>query len=219
LNLSNRSNGLKEAYVVVRVRICFWALLRGWLFGVVLGLVVGGGFGTLLVPVLGTVLGGATGAVMGAIVGLPFAVLVAPASLLPRSAVVDRAWPAIVAAGLSFVLLSKVMFSEASLDASSEDLAIFVGTAVAAALITGLFGRAITRRVRVRALRTPETFVYFALGGTLVSIARLVMVEGWIHAGPWIALLCAFVGFIGGGILGLVLIGYNLLVTKEPAAE
>lgn len=204
--------------MVVRVRICFWALLRGWLFGVVLGSVVGGGFGTLLVPVLGTVLGGATGAVMGAIVGLPFAVLVAPASLLPRSVVVDRAWPAIVAAGLSFVLLSKVMFSGASLDAS-QDLAIFVGLAAVAALITGLFGRAITRRARIRGLRTPETFVYFALAGTLVSTARFVMAEGWIHAGPWIALLCAFVGFFGGGILGLVLIGYNLLVTKEPAAE
>lgn len=205
------------------VRIFFGAFLRAWLFGVVLGLVLGGALGSLLMPVLGAVLGGVIGgvigAVMGAMTGLPFAVLVAPVALLRRSAVADRAWLAIVAAGLTFVLLSQVMFSGASLDASSEDLAIFVGLAVAAGLIAGFFGRAITRRARIRGLRTPETFVYFALAGTVVSTVRLVMAEGWIHAGPWIALLGAFVGFIGGGILGLVLIGYNLLVTKEPAAE
>ena len=199
------------------VRILFGVFLRAWLFGVVLGLVMGGVFGALLMPVLGSVLGGVIGTVMGAIMGVPFAVLVAPVLLLRSSVVAERAWPAIVAAGLTFVLLSQVMFSGASLDASSEDLVIFVGMAVAAGLIAGLFGRAITRRARIRALRSPETFVYFALAGTLVAAARLVMAEGWIHAGPWIALLCAFVGFIGGGILGLALIGYNLLVTKEPA--
>ncbi|MFD7073157.1 hypothetical protein ACFV9G_03010 [Nocardioides sp. NPDC059952] len=195
-----------------------WAFVRAWLFGVMLGLVIGGAFGTLLMPVLGTLLGGVIGAIMGAITGLPFAVLVAPVSLLPPSPVADRAWPAIVAAGLSFVLVSKVMFSGANLDAS-EDLAIFVGLAAAAGLVAGLFGRAITRRARIRALRTPETFIFFALAGTLLSTARFVTLEGWIHDGPGMVLLCAFVGFVGGGILGLALIGYNLLVTKEPAAE
>ena len=198
------------------LRVCFWVFLRAWLFGVVLGLVMGGAFGTVLVPVLGSVLGGVIGAVMGAITGLPFAALVAPVSLLPASAVADRVWPAIVAAGLAFVLLSQVMFSEASLD-GSEDLAVFVGMAVVAGLLAGLFGRAITRRARIRALCTPETFVFFALAGTLVSTARFVILEGWIHSGPGMVLLCAFVGFICGGILGLALIGYNLLVTKEPA--
>ncbi|MFJ9393144.1 hypothetical protein ACIRON_30275 [Nocardioides sp. NPDC101246] len=196
----------------------FWAFLRGWLFGVVLGLVMGGSVGMLLVPVLGPVFGGVTGAVMGAMTGLPFAVLMAPVSLFPPSSFADRAWPAIVAAGLSFVLFSEVMFSGANLDVA-EDLVIFVGMAAAVGLIAGIFGRAITRRARIRALRTPETFVYFALAGTLVSTARLVTLEGWVDAGPWIALLCVVVGFVGGGILGLVLIGYNLLVTKEPAAE
>ncbi|NYI79436.1 hypothetical protein [Nocardioides panzhihuensis] len=201
-----------------RVWICFWAFLRAWLFGVVLGLVTGGVFGTLLVPVVGTVFGGVLGVGMGAIMGLPFAVLVAPVSLVPTSVVADRIWPAVVAAVLAFLLLSKVMFSGASLDPSG-DLAIFAGLTAIAGLLTGLFGRAVTRGVRIRALRTPETFVYFAVAGTLVSAARFVMVEEWNQAGPWIALLCAFVGFVGGGILGLVLIGYNLLVTKEPAAE
>jgi hypothetical protein len=208
--------------VAGRVWILCWAFLRAflraWLFGVVLGLVTGGVFGTLLVPVVGTVFGGAIGAGMGAITGLPFAILVAPVSLLPTSVAADRVWPAIVAAGLAFVLVSKVMLADASLDAS-EDLVIFACTALVSGLLAGLFGRAVTRGKRVRVLRAPVTLVLFASAGTLVSAARLVMLAGWSETELGVVLLCAYAGCIGGGILGLALIGYNLLVTKEPAPE
>lgn len=206
---------LSEVYVTGRVRSVFWAFWRGWLFGVVLGLVLGGGLGTFFIPVLGTIYGGVIGAVLGAITGLGAALLVAPAALFPPSVVLDRVWPGVVAAGVTYVLITEVVFSRTSFW-DDGDAPYFCVLVVGAGGLAMVFGAAVTRGVRIRFMRTPVV-VLGGIVGALSAVCRVVAEEGLGEPGMLAGLAVA--GGIVGGILGAVMVVFNLLVTKEPAAE
>ncbi|OIJ24820.1 hypothetical protein UG56_020485 [Nocardioides luteus] len=195
----------------------FWALCRWWFFGVVLGVVVGGGVGSALVPIVGTLFGAWYGGIVGAIVGLVASALVAPTVLLPPSPVFDRFWPGLVGFGMTFAL-GFAMFAE------NEGAGVAGGNIGAVLVIAGLsgavaawFGEAVTRGVRIP---LPHLVIGAAALGLVCSIAPAVV--GLSDAGasePGVVAVIMLLGLACGGILGSVLIVYNLLITKEPAAE
>ncbi|MGH3352692.1 MAG: hypothetical protein ACRDPS_18640 [Nocardioides sp.] len=192
-----------------------WAFWRGWLFGVVLGLVLGAGLGTFFIPVVGTVYGVAIGVPLGAVTGLAAAVLIAPVALLRPSILGDRVWPGVVSAALALLVSGKVVFR--GLDSGNLfDVGVVGGVAAVAGVLSACFGPAMIRRVRIRFLHAPSVGALGAAIGGLVAAGR-VAVEGWPE--PAVIIGFTFGGIVTGGILGLTLVAFNLLVTKEPAAE
>ena len=191
------------------------AFCRGWLFGVVVGFVLGGGLGTFFVPILGTVYGAVIGVTLGAIAGLGAGALVAPAALL-RPSPADRIWPGAVAASLVLVLAGKVVFGGVVLR-PSFDAAVVLGLAGLAGVLSAGFGPTVIRGVRIRRLRTSAVVTVGASVGGVVAVARFLAVEGWAEPALFVALTTGAI--VVGGILGLTLVAFNLLVTKEPAAE
>lgn len=199
-----------------RMRLVFWAVCRGWLFGVVLGLVLGGGLGTFFIPVVGTIYGGLIGLVLGVIAGLAAALLVTLAVLLRPSVAADRIWPGAVAAGVTYVLVTEVVFSGSSMW-TDEDVAYLLALVVIAGVLGVCFGGVVVRGVRIRSLRTPLMAVFASVVGAGVGAWRVMSLEGLGE--PWLLAGVAFCGWVVGGILGSVLIIFNLLVTKEPAEQ
>ncbi|WP_141779224.1 hypothetical protein [Nocardioides albertanoniae] len=198
------------------MRSVMLAVGRGWLFGILLGLVLGGGLGTFVVPVVGTVFGGVAGVVVGALAGLPAAVLVAPAALLGPSVFGDRVWPGAVATGAAYLLVTEVVFAGSDMWDGDNFVYLLVLVVIAGALGV-CFGGVVVRGVRILSLRTPRVAVCASLVGAAVGAWRVVTLEGLGE--PGLLLGVSFLGWIVGGILGSVLIIFNLLVTKEPAAE
>ena len=198
------------------LQVLVGAFCRGWLFGVVLGLVVGGGLGTVFIPVVGTVYGAMVGVPLGAITGLAAALLVAPAALLPRSVLADRVWPGLVSAGLTFLLVTRVVFSGGDLW-SDDDGPYFLALVLVTGAMGVLFGAAVTRRARVRFMQSVGSAVYGSILGAMVSAGYVLREEGLGEPGFLAGF--TFMGWVAGGILGAALVIFNLLVTKEPSAE
>jgi len=207
---------VQEAYVAGRGWSLLLAFCRGWLFGVVLGLLLGGGLGTFFIPVVGTIYGAVVGVSLGASAGLGAALLIAPAAFFPRSLVGDRIWPGVVAASLTLLLSGKVVFEGLSLR-SLFDLTVVLGLAFLAGVLSAWFGPTVVRGVRIRLLRTPAAGAVGASVSGLVAVVRFLTIEGWSEPALFVALTMG--ALVVGGILGLTLVAFNLLVTKEPAAE
>lgn len=200
-----------------------WSLVlvfgRGWLFGALLGLVLGGGIGTFYAPVVGTFYGGFIGGTIGAIVGPAAAALVAPAALFPPSIVGDRVWPGVVATVLTYLLCTEVVFSGTYgwSGWSVGDVSVLAALACVAGVLSACFGPTMVRGVRIRLLRASHVGAVGAAVGGLVAAGRFVAIEGWSEPALLIALTVG--GLVSGGILSLTLVAFDLLVTKEPAAE
>ena len=198
-----------------------WSLVlvfgRGWLFGALVGLVLGGGIGTFYVPVVGTVYGGVIGSTLGAIVGPVAGALVAPAALLPPSVVADRVWPSVVATVLTYLLCTEVVFSGTNgwSGWSVGDSSALAALACVAGALSACFGPTVVRGVRTRLPRASHLGVVGAVAGGLTAAGRFVAIEGWSE--PFLFVALTMGGLVAGGILSLTLIAYNLLVTKEPA--
>lgn len=199
-----------------RASSVFWALCRAWFFGVVLGVVLGGGLGTLFLPVAGSIMGVVLGVSLGAIAGVGAALLIAPAALFPRSLIGDRIWPGVVAASLTLLLAGKVVFEGFSLR-NLLDVTVVLGLACLAGLMSAGFGPTVVRGVRIRLLRSPAAGAVGALVGGVVAVVRFLALEGWSEPALFVGLTMG--SLMIGGILGLTLVAFNLLVTKESAAE
>ena len=199
-----------------RMRSVLGATGRGWCFGAMLGLVLGAGLGTLLIPLVGTIFGTLIGVPLGAVVGLGATVLVAPVVLLPPSLVGDRIWPGLVATTLTILLAGEVAPGGFGLRAIFDGSTV-VGFALLAGVLSAWFGPTVIRGVRVRFLRTLTAPAVAGIVGALVAAVQVLMVEGLGE--PLMLSGFAFVGWLVGGILGFVMVAFNLLVTEEPAAE
>ncbi|MFE6647148.1 hypothetical protein ACFVJS_11335 [Nocardioides sp. NPDC057772] len=194
-----------------------WAWCRWWLFGVVLGAVVGGGVGSTLLPVFGMLLGAWYGGIVGVVVGLIESVLVAPAVLLPSSPVFDRIWPGLVGFGMTFALGFASFVADDQSGAAGENIGALLAIAGLSGAVAAWFGEAVTRGVRIP---LPHLVVGAAALGMVCGVASGVVSlsdAGASEAGTVAGVM--LLGLACGGILGSVLIVFNLLVAKEPAAE
>lgn len=194
-----------------------WALCRWWFFGVVLGVVIGGGVGGVMVPVFGTLAGACYGGIVGAVVGLVAAALVAPAVLLPSSPGVDRIWPGLVAFGMIFALGFAMFIANEGQGAAGEDIGVLLVLAGLSGALAAWFGEAVMRGVRIP---LPHLVICAAALGVVCGVASAVV--GLSDTGasePGSVAGVMLLGLACGGILGSVLIAFNLLVTEEPAAE
>ena len=195
----------------------FWALCRWWFFGAVLGVVVGGGVGSVMVPVFGTLMGAWYGGFVGAVVGLIASALVAPAVLLPSSPVFDRIWPGLVGFGITFALGFAMFVENEGRGVAGENIGALLAIAGLSGAVAAWFGEAVTRGVRIP---LPDMVIGAVALGMVCSISSAVV--GLSDTGPSEPGLVAVVMLLAlacGGILGCVLILFDLLVTKEPAAE
>ncbi|MFI5622054.1 hypothetical protein ACIA03_01180 [Nocardioides sp. NPDC051685] len=195
----------------------FWALCRWWFFGAVLGVVIGGGVGSALLPIAGTLFGAWYGGIVGVVVGLVESVLVAPAVLLPSSPVVDRIWPGLVGFGMTFALGFAVFIANEGPGEASENIGVLLVIAGLSGVLAAWFGEAVTRGVRIP---LPHMVIAAAALGVVCGVASAVV--GLSDAGasePGAVAGVMLLGLASGGILGSVLILFDLLVTKEPARE
>ena len=214
LNLSNCSSGDVGGVRGWSGTVGNRGVLAGLSFGVVLGLVLGAGLGTFFIPVVGTVYVAVIGVPLGAVAGLVAAVLIAPVALLPASVLGDRIWPGVVAGVLTLLAGGKVVF--AGLDLRNIfDLGVVAGLVGVGGVLSACFGPAVVRGVRIPLLRTPRVGAVGAAVGGLVTVGRFLAIEGWSEPAMFAALTMG--GIVAGGILGLTLVAFNLLVTKEPA--
>ncbi|MGY0539602.1 hypothetical protein ACW14X_18970 [Nocardioides sp. YJ-D4] len=198
-----------------RIWSVFWAFCRWWFFGAVLGVVIGGAAGSTLLPISGTLLGAWYGGIVGVVVGLVESALVAPAVLLPSSPVVDRIWPGLVGFGMTFALgFARFNAGEAP-GAADENIVLLVIAGVSGAL-AAWFGEAVTRGVRIPL--APLVVGVVALG-VFCGVASAVGLPDAGASEPGVVAGVMLLGLAAGGILGSVLIVFNLLVTQEPAAE
>lgn len=194
----------------------FWALCRWWFFGAVLGVVIGGGVGSALAPIFGTLAGACYGGIVGAVVGLVESVLVAPAVLLPSSPV-DRIWPGLVGFGMTFALGFAMFTASEEPGTGGENVGVLLIIAALSGVLAAWFGEAVTRGVRIP---LPQMVIGAVALGMVCGVGCAVV--GLSDAGasePGIVAGVMLLGLACGGILGSVLIVFNLLVAKEPAAE
>lgn len=208
---------LEEAYVSDRMWSVFWAFCRWWFFGAMLGVVMGGGVGTVMAPIFGTLAGACYGGIVGAVVGLVESALVAPAVLLPSSPAVDRIWPGLVGFGMTFALGFATFVADEEPRAGGENIGILLVIAGLSGVLAAWFGEAVTRGVRIP---LPHMVIGAVVLGMVCGVACAVV--GLSDAGasePGIVAGVMLLGLACGGILGSVLIVFNLLVAAEPAAE
>ena len=193
----------------------FWALCRWWFFGAVLGVVVGGGVGSVMVPVFGTLMGAWYGGIVGVVVGLVASALVAPAVLLPSS-VFDRIWPGLVGFGMTVALGFAMFVANEGPGTAGENLGVPLVIAGLSGASAAWFGEAVMRGVRIP---LPHTVIGAAALGLVCGVAPAVVgLSDAAASEPGVVAVTMLLGLACGGILGSVLIVYNLLVTKEPAA-
>ncbi|MBC7276134.1 hypothetical protein [Nocardioides sp.] len=195
----------------------FWAWCRWWFFGVVLGVVIGGGVGSALAPIFGTLAGAWYGGMVGAVVGLIESVLVAPAVLLPSSPAVDRIWSGLVGIGVTFALGFAMFNADDEPGAGGESIEVLVAIAALSGVLAAWFGEAVTRGVRIplphMVIGEVALGMVCGVGCAVVGLSDTGASEPGVVAGVML------LGLACGGILGSVLIVFNLLVAAEPAAE
>lgn len=195
----------------------FWALCRWWFFGAVLGVVIGGGVGSALLPIAGTLFGAWYGGIVGVVVGLVESVLVAPALLLPSSPVVDRLWPGLVGFGMTFALGFAVFVADEGPGEAGENIGVLLVIAGLSGVLAAWFGEAVTRGVRIPLQHM--VIAAAALGMACGVASAVVGLSGGGAAEPGVVAGVMLLGLASGGILGSVLIVFDLLVTEEPARE
>lgn len=153
------------------------------------------------------------GGIVGAVVGLVESALVAPAVLLPSSPIVDRIWPGLVGFGMTFALGFAMFVADG---APGEDIGILLFLAGLSGVLAAWFGEAVMRGVRIP---LPHTVIAAVVLGMVCGVASALV--GLSDAGasePGVVAGVMLLGLASGGILGSVLIVFNLLVTQEPAA-
>ncbi|MEU0314505.1 hypothetical protein [Nocardioides sp. NPDC006273] len=183
----------------------------------VLGVVIGGGVGSALAPIFGTLAGAWYGGIVGAVVGLVESALVAPAVLFPSSPAVDRIWPGLVGFGMTFALGFAMFIADEEPGAGSENIGALLVIAALSGVLAAWFGEAVTRGVRIP---LPHMVIGAVALGVVCGVGCAVAgLSDAGASGPGIVAGVMLLGLACGGILGSVLIVFNLLVTEEPAAE
>ncbi|MEU6133660.1 hypothetical protein [Nocardioides sp. NPDC047086] len=170
-----------------------------------------------MAPIFGTILGAWYGGIVGAVVGLVASALAAPAVLLPSSPVVDRIWPGLVAFGMTFAPGFAVFVANEGPGAVRENVGAVLVIAGLSGALAAWLGEAVMRGVRIP---IPHMLICAVALGLVCGVACAVV--GLSDAGaaePGIVAGVMLLGLACGGILGSVLIAFNVLVTKEPATE
>lgn len=187
-----------------------WVVFRGWIFGAVLGVVLGGGYGTFAFPALGTLVGSSYGAGIGAVAGLGQGLLVAVGTWFGTSPIADRIWSGVVAGTVAVVVATVVPVTSTILGVAGpvvgKDEVMLVAVLTACSAAAGAAaGRFITCGAPVDGLRRPRrVFAAGAVVGAVLPAVRLLpeTVEGRVDLSE-IALLVV-VGAVSGCALAAV---------------
>lgn len=183
---------------------------RAWIFGVALGVVLGGGLGTFGLPGLGTVLGAVYGAAVGAMAGLAQGLLVVLGSSFDVSPLADRIWSGTVSGAIGFVVTMEmsgigVILTSAGYMLDNPHVVLVAVLTACSAAAGAAAGRFMTCGAPVDGLRRPRrAFAAGAVVGAVLPAVRLLpeTVEGRVDLSE-IALLVV-VGAVSGCALAAV---------------